>query len=237
MSHPKPSTQAPAIHETPSSNISESLFMNTPINSPAHTTPADASTHEEAKQILAEQAEDALMAKLRIPQSYADAIVGVKKPLLTVAVRKPNKNEFFRVHPSHFLDCCLIEDKTERENFFVLPEVVPIVSSFVEGVRLHFCVTRQDVVFLWPVKLPREDRRGDAWRKSAADCASLAQDRWVRITADMNLGAYQPYVAMADLGDPKWPEESWSKVFQLATRDRMIESEQHPLIRRLLGQE
>lgn len=226
MSTPKPASQALANNDSTPLNISESFSMNNPINTPTNTTPT-----------TPEQAEDALMAKLRISQSYSDAIVGVKKPLLTVAVRKPNKNEFFRVHPNHFLDCCLLEDKTERENFFVLPEVAPFVSEFVEGVRLHFCVTRQDVVFLWPVKLPREDRRGDAWRKSAADCASLAQGRWVRVVADMSLGAYQPYVAMADLGEPKWPEEPWSKVFQLATRDRMIESEQHPLVRRLLGQE
>lgn len=226
MSTPKPASQALANNDSTPLNISESFSMNNPINTPTNTTPT-----------TSEQAEDALMAKLRISQSYSDAIVGVKKPLLTVAVRKPNKNEFFRVHPHHFLDCCLLEDKTERENFFVLPEVAPYVSEFVEGVRLHFCVTRQDVVFLWPVKLPREDRRGDAWRKSAADCASLAQGRWVRVVADMSLGAYQPYVAMADLGEPKWPEETWSKVFQLATRDRMIESEQHPLVRRLLGQE
>ena len=190
-----------------------------------------------ATPTMPEQVEDDLLSKLRLPQTYADAMVGVKKPLLTVAVRKPNKNEFFRVHPSHFLDCCLIEDKTERENFFVLPEVAPYVNEFVETVRLHYCVTRQEVVFLWPVKLPRDDRRGDAWRKSAAECASLAQDKWVRIAADMSLGAYQPYVAMADLGEPKWPEEPWSQVFKLATRDRMIEGVQHPLVRRLLGQE
>ena len=37
--------------------------------------------------------------------------------------------------------------------------------------------------------------------------------------------------------DSKWPEEPWSQVFKLATRDRMIEGVQHPLVRRLLGQE
>lgn len=209
--------------------------MNTPTT-PISTTTAEASTHQDVKPTTPEQAEDALMAKLRISQSYADAVVGVKKPLLTVPVRKPNKHEFFRVHPSHFLDCCIVEDKLEREHFFVLPEVAPFIAEFVEGVRLHLCVTRQEVVFLWPVKLPREDRRSDTWRKSAAESASMAQDQWVRIVADMPLGAYQPFVAAADLGEPKWPEESWSRVFQIATKGHMIEDEQHPMVRRLLGQ-
>ena len=211
--------------------------MNTAITT---NTTADASTapstNPEAQQPTPEQAQDALMAKLRISQTYADAVVGVKKPLLTVPVRKPNKSEFFRVHPNHFLDCCLVEDKNEREHFFVLPDVAPYLAECVEGGGLRLCVTRQEVAFLWPVKLPREDRRGDTWRKSAAECASMAQGQWLRIVADMPLGAYQPLVATADLGEPKWPQESWSRVFQIATRDRMIEDEHHPMVRRLLGQ-
>ena len=37
-------------------------------------------------------------AALRLDQSYADT-VGVKKLLTTVAVRKPTRQEFVRVHP------------------------------------------------------------------------------------------------------------------------------------------
>ena len=89
MSTPKPTNQAAAINDITPTHTSESLSMNNPIN----IHPADASnnldanhdTNQDAKPILPEQADDDLMAKLRIPQTYADAMVGVKKPLLTVA--------------------------------------------------------------------------------------------------------------------------------------------------------
>ena len=38
------------------------------------------------------------LSALRLDQSYADT-VGVKKLLTTVPVRKPNRQEFVRVHP------------------------------------------------------------------------------------------------------------------------------------------
>jgi hypothetical protein len=57
----------------------------------------------------------------------------------------------------------------------------------------------------------------------------------VRIAADMHLGAYQPFEAVADLGDPKWPSESWIEVVKIALRDRRIDSEDHAVVRQLHG--
>ena len=101
--------------------------------------------------------------------------------------------------------------------------------------RLRYCVTRQGTAFLWPVKLPKDDRRADAWRQSALDAAALAERKWIRIVPDMNLGAYQPFEAVAELGEPKWPVEPWSAVVKVALRDRVIDSEEHAVVRDLLG--
>lgn len=181
-------------------------------------------------------AEDAFLASLRIDQSFLNETIGVKKPLLTVPIRKPLRTDFVRVHPEHFVDCFALELKTEREFYFVVPGVAPAIAEFVDPVRLRLCVTRQGVVFLWPVKLPRDDRRADAWRVSAAQAALLAETRWTRVAADMALGAYQPHVALADLGEPKWPDETWPEVVKVALKDRMIDSEDHAVIRELTGQ-
>ena len=180
-------------------------------------------------------AEDDFLAGLRIDQSYTDGAVGVRKPLMTVPVKKPAKSDFFRVHPEHHLDCYVVELKAEREHYFVRPSVAPVVSEFVEAVRLRYCVTRQGTAFLWPVKLPKDDRRADAWRQSALDAAALAEKKWIRIVPDMNLGAYQPFEAVAELGDPKWPAEAWAAVVKVALRDRVIDSEEHAVVRDLLG--
>jgi hypothetical protein len=179
--------------------------------------------------------DDPFVSSLRIDQSYTGAAIGVRKVLLTVPVRRPNKHEFFRVHPIHFLDCYAVELKAERETYFLAPDLAQALSEFVEPVRVRYCVSRQGVPSLWPVKLPKDDRRADSWRTSAAEAAALAETKWVRIAADMHLGAYQPFVASADLGEPKWPAETWPEVVKIALRDRRIDSETHAVIRQLLG--
>ena len=43
------------------------------------------------------------VSKLRLSQNFSDQ-VGVKKEQVVVPVRKPNKQRFFRVHPSPIFD-------------------------------------------------------------------------------------------------------------------------------------
>ena len=113
----------------------------------------------------AEAAEDEFLASIALRQDYAET-VGVEKVLLTVPFRKPNKDEFFRVHPSpkHRLDVTLVEFKTERELYVVLEAVEPALIELASPARLFQCVNRQGTMFIWPAKLPGVDRRGDAWR-------------------------------------------------------------------------
>ena len=60
-------------------------------------------------------------AALRLDQSYADT-VGVKKLLTTVPVRKPNRQDFVRVHPDpayRLTPAAIIEVKEDREVYLV----------------------------------------------------------------------------------------------------------------------
>jgi hypothetical protein len=182
------------------------------------------------------QAEDDFLSGLRIDTSFADTPFGVRKALLTVPVRKPPPTKFFRVHPDHHIDMFAIEDKEERgETYFVRGrEVVDLVPEFVKPVRLRLIVTRQGDAMLWPVKLPREERRRDDWGKSACEIAGLAERRWLRMSANMNLGCYEAFETVADLGEPRWPEESWATILKIALRDRVIDSEDHAIVRQIL---
>ena len=56
-------------------------------------------------------------------------------------------------------------------------------------------INRQGVLFLWPIRLPGADGKLDDWSRSAMDAADEAKSRWVRITANMSLGAYDVAVA------------------------------------------
>lgn len=185
---------------------------------------------------LETEKEDEFLASLRIDQAYLNEAIGARQLLLTIPVRKPNRDEFFRVHPVHQLLTFSLELKAERETYFITQAVASLVAEFIDPTCLRLCVSRQGVRFLWPVKLPKDDKRGDAWRKSAIEAAEIAVKKWVRISADMNLGAYQVFMASAELGDPKWPTETWPEVLKIALKDKRIDSEEHDVIRQLLGQ-
>jgi hypothetical protein len=62
------------------------------------------------------------LSALRLDQSYVDT-VGVTKLLTTVPVRKPNGQEFVRVHPDLALrltPAAIIEVKEDREVYLVI---------------------------------------------------------------------------------------------------------------------
>ena len=64
------------------------------------------------------------LSSLRLDQSFADT-VGVKKLLTTVPVRKPNRQDFVRVHPDptyRLTPAAIIEVKEDREVYLVTPE-------------------------------------------------------------------------------------------------------------------
>lgn len=178
---------------------------------------------------------DDVLSALRIDQRHEIEAVGVKKLLTTVPIRKPAKTDWYRMHPEHSLDCYMLELKSEREVYFVTPDVATVVAEFVTRVRLRMAVTKQGVVFVWPLRLPDGSRRRDHWQTSAEESAAHAVERWTQTAADMRLGAYVTRVAVADFGEPRWPEEPWNVVLKIALQGRQVSTADHPVILDLLG--
>jgi hypothetical protein len=175
------------------------------------------------------------VANLRLAGS---APVAVKKLLTTVPVRKPNKQEFVRVHPDPAYSpsgLAIIELKDERESYLLTPDVAEALSGEYSVVTLYTGVSRQGVVFLWPVKLPSTDGRANPWHTSAADAAERAKSRWLRVQANMSLGAYDQFVAEGKLPDPEWPDLPFNELLRIAFRDRLVSSLEHPLLDLLHG--
>jgi hypothetical protein len=174
---------------------------------------------------------------LRLSQNYSD-LVGVKKLVTTIPVRKPGKQEFFRVRPGD--DWCLptavLEIKEDREVYLVAPELWPELPGELSCKALFTTINRQGVVAIWPIRLPGEDGRQDAWSRSALEAADLSQKSWIRLAASMGLGAYEIFQATRDdLPEPIWPELSFEEILKIAFRDKFIRNMDHPVIRRLRG--
>jgi hypothetical protein len=174
------------------------------------------------------------LSKLRLPQNFET--VGVTPVLMTVPVHKPSKTEFIRVHPDDQLDAFILETD-DRKIYFVLPECGAQLGDDLKAVTLFRVMTRQGVELLWPVALPPEGRAPMAWHTSAREAADLARDHWIRLRADMSLGAYRVDMASGDLGDPKWGSHALQELLRIAFRGLTIDSVDHPVVRRQLGLE
>jgi hypothetical protein len=175
-------------------------------------------------------------AALRLDQSFVES-AGVKKLLNTVPVRRPNPQDFVRVHPEaeFSLLAAIIEFRDERETYLLTPVIARELPGEYSVVRLHTTISRQNVVQLWPVKVPAADGRINEWHRSAAEAAELARKKWVRIKANMALGAYEMFEAGSSIPDPTWPTQTLQELLEIAFRDRLVDSVTHPIIKRLRG--
>lgn len=175
-------------------------------------------------------------ARLRLSQEF-ESQVGVKKSLVTVPVRKPDRQWFVRVHPEDawHLSTAVLEVKEDRETYLVDPSLWSELPGEIVPTILFAAVNRQAVVFLWPVRLPGIDGRHNEWNNSALRAAQVAMSRWIRVAANMSLGAYDVYEATADLPEPTWPDLDFKKLLEIAFKDRFIRSMDHPVVQKLRG--
>lgn len=177
------------------------------------------------------------LEKLKLPQNY-ESMTSVEKMITRIPVRKPGKQEFIRVNADekYQITAGVIEDKTERETYLVDPNMFDELTGEWIPVRIVTAMSRQGVLMLWPLKLPREDGRSNPWHETAMEAADIAKNKWVRVSANMDLGAYEVFKAVGELPDPEWPEMSFKKMIKIAFKNNYIENVDHILVKRLRGQ-
>jgi len=174
------------------------------------------------------------LTNLRLDQAFTETI-GVKKLLTTVPVRKPNKQDFVRVHPSYHENFAVIDLKEDREIYLVTLPIAHELPGECLLVTLYTAINRQGVVHLWPVPLPASDGRVNEWHHSQAAAAERAMKRWIRVTANMSLGAYEMREASNTIPEPEWPDFTFKDLIRIGFRDRLVDRLDHPVIKRLRG--
>jgi len=176
-------------------------------------------------------------ANLRLSQNFG-ASAGVKKLTTTIPVRKPGKQDFVRVHPdpAYQIETAVLEFKEERETYLVAPGLWDGLLGELTPKVLFTTINRQKVVSLWPIILPGEDGRINSWSESAMDAATLGQKKWVRVSANMSLGAYDVFEATGEIPEPEWPELDLGQILEIAFKGRFIKDSAHPALKRLRGE-
>jgi hypothetical protein len=167
--------------------------------------------------------------------------IDVVKVVLHVPARKPNRDEFFRVHPGedYTLDVLAYERKEgmDRETFLVAPSLQTELVGNCWRARLFTCVNTRKAPFLWPARLPGPDRDGGrTWAVSRLEVAEEAKKHWLKMYGNKEAGAYEMFVALGDLGEPAWPGMPFGELLKLAFKERFLDSPHHDVIRELRGE-
>jgi hypothetical protein len=172
-----------------------------------------------------------------------EATVEVSQALLTIPVRKPDKSWFVRVHPDPAcrIQTNVIELTSERtkELYLVDKSLWPALAAepTFRPKLLVTAMSRQNLIFLWELNLPRPGSRVDGWTASALEAVKLATTKWIRIAANMANNGYDVVTARGQLPEPRWPQLAFSEVIRLGFRDRFITDLNHTVLRRLRGEE
>lgn len=172
---------------------------------------------------------------LRVSQDFVEQ-AGVETIHGVIAVRKPNKQEFFRVRPGEEwqLSVAVIEDEN-RELWVVIPQLVHEVSEDVSYVQLRLAVNRHGTPILWPLKVSTNGK-SNSWNQSAMVAADSATTRWVRMRSNNLTSQYDIVAAKHDITEPVWPEMSLQEILERAFKGRIITSSDHPFLRQLRGE-
>ena len=104
--------------------------------------------------------------------------------------------------------------------------------------RLYVGITKQNVLFVWPIRIPGDDGRNNDYWITGHEFAELAKIRWIRVVTNMSLGAYEKRMRK-DWDDvmPEWPDPmpNMLQILKIAFKDKIIRNMEHPLVKKLLG--
>ncbi len=177
-------------------------------------------------------------AAFRLRQDFG-AQLGVKKVVVQPQVRRPGRHSWVFVHEDeeYRYPAAVIELPETNETYLVAPHLLEALSGEWMPKLLVSAVTRQGTFFIWPVKLPDGTGRIDSWNASAMAIINAHAGEWIRVVSQRDAACYGVFTTEADLPAPEWPDEPFEELLGKAFKGRIIDTLDHPLVRRLRGEE
>ncbi len=182
--------------------------------------------------------------ELRLPPTFGKG-PAAKKLVTVIPCRKPKSGvEFFRIRPGpewEFQIYILDLKEGDDEKYLVLPPFIPelLETGKLRPVTIYMAIVwGTGVFFLSDVPLPDADGNDNPFNKSRRASYEKAKTRWIKIRANLDLGAYEMSEAVSQYEEPEWPEkpETIQDAIEIAFKDRLIDSLDHPVLKRLRGE-
>ncbi|OYT27979.1 hypothetical protein B6U98_05845 [Thermoplasmatales archaeon ex4572_165] len=164
-----------------------------------------------------------------------DSGIVLHRPISTIPVKKPNSQQFFRIHPTMEILVNVIEWKDEGTFYLIDYIMAQTLVEQTKRVILHVGIFLNGNPFLFPVPQPDERGNWNSWHKSRSRVVVEAKENWVRIQSDKSIGGYQVILAEGNIVDPKWPDLTIEQYLSTAFTDAIINDENHSIVKQLRG--
>jgi hypothetical protein len=234
---------AEAVAKVETEADSGTKFESTPsVEGTAEVAPEAETVPPVEITVEAEDLASIIFRARKSPEEVA-ALMSSKKEYLTTPVGKAPKEKYIRVRAGEEWDYRLHAYLMLPDSFgggrrdFLL--IHPDLEDFVESKRqlrkatkvfgLAFIVDAQGSPAFWVLNLSDTSD----WGKSARVIVEELKEDWGMVCSDD--GCYVLERPADDLGEPAWPDESPQEWLKKAFKDRIIDSEDHPEIKKLLG--
>src|SRR5665647_1149375 len=169
----------------------------------------------------------------------------VKRIVTSIPVRKPKPGiEFFRIRSEkewHFTTYMLdLGGKGEGEGKYLLdPALYPhvIETKKLKLVTIYTGVTYgSGDIFLSEIAHSNPDGTDNEYNRTRRIAHQAAKTRRLKLQTDD--GAYSTVLAMSNLPEPEWPVEPEGiiKAMEIAFKDKFIDDENHPVLKKLRGE-
>jgi hypothetical protein len=150
-----------------------------------------------------------------------------------IAIRRPSREDFIRVHATWRHSVHMYFSEREREGYLVAETMVGRLER-VRPVELRPYVTAKDVFAFWPTRLP-DNGTDYSWWESERECAELAVTTWLRVVPNLGNEAYD-HPEATFTKEPAWPPESFGGLLQRAVSHRIIKDDTHAVLQQLRGE-
>jgi hypothetical protein len=183
---------------------------------------------------------DAAVAGINLDEFGVDEadLVVAQREQVHLPIEKPGKSTYFRTHPTERGLYYLLKDDDGR--FLLVPKRFadhPHLAGHVAPYEIVPTIDRSGHLRLWPIRRVRNGEPSNGAWDSALTIAERARHAWLRMEWSPALKAYDAYVAPFQPAAPVWPDDRIDVLVSRAFAERKVQSEQHPVIRRLLGVE